>query len=324
MNKSSLFKGGIKMPFKKTPQTFTGKIGTVEIGADNKMVLGGNNIFPFYTFDAEEANAPKIGAEVSDLMQEEIFGTLKDYYEGCSTLADYAKKAEAIEGVDFICLHLEAADPNGENKSVEDCVAEAVEVEAAITKPLVIAGCKNNEKDAELFTKIAEALEGKNVLFMSAKEENYKQVGVSVVQAYGNKLSAESAVDINLAKQLNVLLTQLGITSDKFVMNLGSAAAGYGFEYVVSTFDRVKSAALGQNDTALQIPVITPVAFETWNVKEAVMPEEDMPEWGSREVRAINMEVVTAAACLAAGSDAVILRHPKTISTVSTMVKELL
>ena len=310
------------MPFKKTPQTFTGKIGTVELGeADSKMVLGGEKTFPFYTFDAETVNAPKVGVEISDEM--ETFGTLKDFYAGCETVADMAKKACELEGADFIVLHLEGADPNGANKSTEECVAMAKEVAAAINKPLVVAGCKNAEKDTELFSKIAEALEGKNVLFMSAKEETYKTICAAAGLAYGQKVGAESAVDINLAKQLNVLIGQMGLAASNVVMNLGSAAAGYGFEYVVSTYDRVKAAALSQNDVNLQIPTISPIAFETWNVKESVMAEADMPEWGSREDRAINMEVVTASSCLAAGTNAVILRHPASVKTIAALIKEL-
>ena len=110
-------------------------------------------------------------------------------------------------------------------------------------------GCKNIEKDAELFTKVSEALQGKNILVFSAREENYKSVGASAVMAYGQKVGAESAVDINLAKQLNVLMTQLGVAPTSIVMNAGSAAAGYGYEYVASTLDRIRAAALAQSDT---------------------------------------------------------------------------
>ena len=107
-------------------------------------------------------------------------------------------------------------------------------------------------------------------------------------------------------------------------MNVGSATAGYGFEYVVSTMDRVKLAALSQNDASLQMPIMTPVAAETYNVKESVATEEDVPEWGDVETRAIDMEVVTAVACLASGSNAVILRHPVSVATVSKFIKELM
>ncbi|MCF0121172.1 MAG: acetyl-CoA synthase subunit delta, partial [Oscillospiraceae bacterium] len=116
---------------------------------------------------------------------------------------------------------------------------------------------------------------------------------------------------------------QLGVVPTNMVMNLGSAAAGYGFEYVSSTMDRVKSAALEQNDNMLQMPVITPVSAETWSVKESIMSEADAPEWGSREERGIEMEIVTAAACLASGSNAVILRHPRSVKTIAAMIAAL-
>ena len=130
-------------------------------------------------------------------------------------------------------------------------------------------------------------------------------------------------MDINLAKQLNVLISQMGLKPDTYVMNVGAAAAGYGFEYVVSTMERVKMAALSQNDNMLQMPIVTPVADEVWNVKEAVVSEDDIPEWGPQEERGIQMEIVTASACLASGSNAVILRHPASIAAISEMISAL-
>ena len=217
-----------------------------------------------------------------------------------------------------------AADPDGDNRSVEDCVAEVKAIADAVDKPLVIEGCKNVEKDTELFSKVAEALQGKNVLLLSAREENYKTVGASTVMAYQQKMGAESADDINLAKQLNVLITQLGVDPGSVVMNVGTAAAGYGFEYVVSTMDRVKSAALEQNDGMLQMPIVTPVASEAWTVKESLVSGDDIPEWGDVEERGIQMEVTTAAACLASGSNAVILMHPESVKTISAFVADLM
>ena len=193
----------------------------------------------------------------------------------------------------------------------------------AVTCPLVVEGCKNVEKDADLLAKVADALQGKNVLLLSAREENYKAVGAAAGLAYNQKVGAESAVDINLAKQLNVVTTQLGVKAESIVMNVGTAAAGYGYEYVVSTMDRIKAAALSQDDAMLQMPIITPVADETWNVKESMASEDDMPEWGSKEERGIAMEIMTASADLAAGSNAVILKHPQSVATISKMIKEL-
>ena len=314
------------MPFNQKPQKFNAKINSVTIGSGEKTVtFGGDSTFPFYTFDAPSENTAKIGVEISDMGLENIVSEgIKAYYDGASTIGEMAKKAAAMEGADFVCLRLEGGDPNGENKSVEELIAIVKEVAEAVTCPLVVEGCKNVEKDSELLPKVAEALQGKNALVLSAREENYKAVGAAAGLAYNQKVGAESAVDINLAKQLNVVMTQLGVKAQDIVMNVGSAAVGYGFEYVVSTMDRIKGAALSQNDNMLQMPIITTVADESWSVKEAMASEEDMPEWGALEDRGISMEVQTAAAVLAAGSDAVILKHPQSVATISKMIKELM
>ena len=280
---------------------------------------------PFHTFDAEIANAPKIGVELTDLgMAEYTMPGEQAFYEGCQTVVDMAKRAETMEGASFLCLHFEGADPNGLNRSTEECVQLAKDVADAVTMPIVIMGCKNVEKDTELFNKCAEALAGKNILVLSARDENYKTVGASAGLAYNQKVGAESAVDINLAKQLNTVMTQLGVNPQSIIMNIGSAAAGYGYEYVASTLDRIRDAALKQSDAMLQMPIMTPVSSDTWGVKESVMAEADMPEWGNQEERGIEMEITTAAAVLAGGSDAVIMRHPSAIATISKMIAALM
>lgn len=313
------------MSFVPKKHTYNAHINEVVLGVGDKAVtIGGQNVLAFHTFDGEITNAPKIGVELTDAgMAMCTMPGEQKFYEGCATVADMAKRASAMEGASFICLHLEGADPNGENKSVDECVELAKSVADATDMPLVVMGCKNIEKDTELFNKIAEALAGKNILVLSARDENYKAIGAGAGLAYGQKVGAESAVDINLAKQLNTVMTQLGVNAQSIVMNIGSAAAGYGFEYVASTLDRVKDAALSQSDAMLQMPIITPVSADTWGVKEAIMPEADMPEWGSQEERGIEMEIVTAAAVLASGSDAVIMRHPEAIRTVAAMIGEL-
>ena len=313
------------MAFKRSPQTFSASINEVVIGTGEKAVtLGGANTFPLYTFDGEAKNKVAIGVEITDAGVDMTIPGMAEYYAGCETIGQFAKKASEMPGADFVVLTLEGADPNGENKPVEDCVAIAKEVADSIDCPLAVVGCKNIEKDTQLFEKIAEALTGKNVLFVSAREEDYKGIVAAAIMAYKQKVSSESAVDINLAKQLNVLISQMGIQPENYVMNVGSAAAGYGYEYVASTLDRVRAAALEQNDAMLQMPIITPVASEAWAVKEAVVSEEDFPEWGPREERGIEMEVSTAASVIAGGADAVILRHPKSVDTISRLVAALM
>ena len=312
------------MPFTAKSGKFNASINVVEFGTGDKAVkIGGENVFPLYSFDAAIENAPKVGIEITDFGMEHEPECIKKYYEGCATLADMARKAASMEGVDFLSFRMEGGDPNGANKSTEELIGELKEIADAVDLPLVVCGCKNVEKDAELFSKEAEALNGKNAVILSAKEENYKTVGAAAGLAYKQVVGAESAVDINLAKQLNVLISQLGVDSKSVVMNVGTAAVGYGFEYVISTMDRVKAAALQQGDANLQMPIITPVASEAWGVKEAMASETDAPEWGSQEERGIDMEVETAMAVIAAGSNAVILKHPESIKIISGLMKEL-
>ena len=312
------------MSFAPKTAPYSGKINAVTLGTGDKaIVIGGQNVLPFYTFDAPIENAPKIGVEVSDLAASWDYPELKEFYAGCVTMADYAKKAETLEGCDFICLNFPGADPNGMNRSVADCVADAKAVAEVITKPIVVLGCKNVEKDGELLAAMAEALAGKNVLFMSAKNENYKTVGASVALANGQKVGAETADDINLAKQLNIMLKGLNVNPENMVMDIGTAAVGYGYEYAASTFDRIRLAALQQSDADLQMPILAAVCNDTWGVKESTASEEDEPAWGCQEERAISMEVATAAADLTGGADAVVLRHPASVATIKKFITEL-
>ena len=312
------------MSFEPKTAPFSGKINAVTLGTgDNAIVIGGQNVLPFYTFDAPIENAPKVGVEVSDLASQWDYAGLKDFYAGCATMADFAKKAETIEGCDFICLNFAGADPNGANRSVEDCVADAKAVAEVVTKPIVVMGSKNMEKDEKLLPALAEALAGKNALFMSAKNENYKTVGAAVALANGQKLGAETADDINLAKQLNIMLKGLNVNPENVVMDIGTAAVGYGYEYAASTFDRIRLAALAQSDADLQMPILAAVCCDTWGVKESTATVEDEPAWGCTEERAISMEISTAAADLTGGADAVVLRHPESVATIKKFINEL-
>jgi len=312
------------MSFKKEPQKFNAKINELTIGTPgNEIVLGGENVLPFYTFDAPIEHRPKIGVVIYDSGYCKGIPGCDVFYNGASTAQEAAKKAAAMPGADFLVICLRGAHPDKGDKSPEECASLVKEIADVVDIPIAVIGCDNIEKDARLFEKVSEAVHGKNILILSAREENYKTIAAAAGLAYSQKVGAESAVDINLAKQLNVLITQMGIKPENMAMNLGSAAAGYGFEYVISTMERVKLAALAQDDAMLQMPIITPVFADAWSVKESTASEEDYPDWGPVEKRGINMEVATAAACLAAGSNAVILMHPDSVATISSLVGAL-
>ena len=314
------------MPFTPKKQAYSARINEVAIGTgEGSVTIGGGNTLPFYTFDAPSAHRPVIAVEISDRGLEGIASPgIREYYAGCEGPVDMARRAAEMEGASAVCLRFESADPNAEDTPAADCAALAKAVAEAVSLPMLVMGCGNIEKDSELAAAVSEALRGRNALILCAQEGNYRAVGTAAGLECGQKVGAESSMDINLAKQLNVLLGQMGVPLGEVCMNVGSAAAGYGFEYLVSTLDRVKAAALGQSDAQLQMPVVTPVSPETWGVKESISPEAENPDWGPLDERGIEMEVCSASACLVSGSELVILRHPAAVATVSRFIDSLL
>lgn len=288
-------------------QVFRGAIREVTFGPEgHRLSFGGEATYPFYSFDKVEPHRRIVGLEVLD--------TDPEFLEKC---AGY----DALEYVDFICLHLAGGDPNNENKSTEELLKLVENAAGRIkNKPIAVAGCDNTEKDAELLPACARALTGYGILLLSAKEENLEAFKKSAPEVI---LGAESSVDINLAKQLDVLAVQAGIPEDHIVINAGNAACGYGFEYLVSTMERIRAAALSQDDKMLQMPVVTLIGPDSWGTKEAQAGEEDMPGWGDRLERGRKMEIMSAVGVLAAGSDAVIVRDPVSASAIFALETKL-
>ena len=313
------------MAFEPKTQAGIGRIKPVTIGTgEHAITLGGQRVLPFYSFDGPIENPPKLGVEVADSMEGWDVPGLGALYAGCTTMAQRAQRAASLEGVDFLCLSFVSADPNGANRRVEDCVEDAKAVAEAVDLPLAVMGCGNMEKDGVLLTAIAKVLAGRNILLMSTKNEDYHTLGAPAVREHGQKICAETADDIDLAKQLNIMLRGAGVSGDSVVMNIGTAAVGYGYDYVASILDRIRDAALKQDDADLQMPIIAPVSKDTWSVKESTASQEDEPAWGSREERGICMEIATAAADLTGGADAVILRHPDAVAAIRQFICQLM
>ncbi len=196
------------MSFVPKTQPSNAKINAVTLGTGDKaVVLGGQNVLPFYTFDAAIEHAPKIGVEISDAAQRVEGSGYPQFYAGCETMADYAKKAETMPGADFLVLHFESADPNGANRSIEECVADA-------SRPLPMwSPCpsswaaEHRKKDGELFSKIAPRPCRVRTSWCSLPAAGLQRPSaLPSPLAYGQKVGAETADDINLAKQLNIML----------------------------------------------------------------------------------------------------------------------
>jgi acetyl-CoA decarbonylase/synthase, CODH/ACS complex subunit delta len=314
-----------QLSFQIPKNDYNGKIHTLKLGTDDaRLDVGGETALPFYTFEGEIPNKPVIAMEVYDLKPEDWAETVSKYYE--DVLDDpvkWAKKCIDQYGADAICLKLTGINPDGKNMSPEEAAAITVGLRESISKPLIVYGTGPLEKIADVMKKVSEKNADSNILMGWAEEENYKTIAAAGM-GYNNNVVSLNQLDVNIAKQLNILLTQLGLSPDRIVMDPASSGLGYGLEYCHSAMERLKIAALLRDDRMTQMPIINDIAPEVWKVKEAKESQESSPEWGDQELRGINWETISCMSLLLAGADILIMRHPKAVSLIKKVINDLL
>ena len=313
------------MAFELPKQPYSGKIGTTTIGTGKRaLTLGGEESYPFYVFEGKMPNPPKIAMEIWDYDPSKDWpaAAVAPFKDVISSPEAWAKKCVKDYGADLIVLQLKSIDPNGMDRKPDEAAAVAKKVIDAVDVPVVVWGTANNQKDEEVLKRISETCQGKNLSLSPVEEGNHKGVGASAL-AYGHVVVASSPIDVNLAKQLNILLGNLGVAGNKLVIDPTTGGLGYGLEYSYSVMERIRMAALTQEDDKLQIPMISNVGNEIWKSKEAGQSIEDAPTLGDPEKRGIMMESVAATCYLLAGSDVVILRHPESVRLVRSFIDRM-
>jgi acetyl-CoA decarbonylase/synthase complex subunit delta len=236
--------------------------------------------------------------------------------------ADWAKKCEEEFGADMICLRLMGTHPDWGDASPDATAAIVKSVLRATKLPLIIWGCDHDEKDNMVLPRCSQAAAGERCLMGTAKEDNYKTLVASCL-ADGHALIGLSPIDINIAKQVNILVSELGFPLNRMVMYQTTGALGYGIEYAYSIQERGRLAALG-GDKMMALPVICMVGSEAWRTKEAKATAQEIPEWGDAATRGIYWELATATSLLQAGSDILVMRHPAAVRAVKKTVDELM
>lgn len=311
------------MAFAAPKETYSGKVFEVTIGTEKKAVFGGENVLPFHSFEGNVPNRPLIAYEIQDVPPEDWPETVKKVYENVSgdpvTWARYCQdelKARAI------ALRLIGTHPDRENRTPEEAAKTVSDVLSAIKVPLIILGSNHVEKDSPVLVAAAEAAKDRNCVIGKAQEGNYKTIAAAAM-ANNHKLIAMSELDINLSKQLNILITQMGFEKERLITDPMCSALGYGLEYTYSVMERIRLAALTQNDAVMQPPMLGDVGMYVWKVKETQASESDLPQWGSLEERGIAWEAVTAGALLISGAELLIMRHPEAVRVVEGFIDEL-
>jgi len=313
------------MAFVSPVEHYSGKVSSVTIGLGEKAItVGGENTLPFHLFEGVAPNRPVIAYEVQDISPIDWPEKVRECYKGVSNdPVAWAKFCQDVLKAEAIALRLIGTHPDGENRSPEDAAKTVKNVLSAIDIPLILLGSNHSEKDATVLVAAAEAAKDKNCIIGKAQESNYKTI-VAAAMAHNHKLIAMSELDVNLSKQLNILITQMGLERERLIIDPMCSALGYGLEYTFSVMERIKLAALAQNDAVMQCPMLGDVGMYVWRVKEADASEKDIPKWGLKEERGIAWEAVTATSLLLAGAELLIMRHPKAVESVGKIIEELI
>jgi acetyl-CoA decarbonylase/synthase complex subunit delta len=300
--------------FEFAKEKYSGKIKEISLGQGKKTVtVGGESCYPFY-------HKPRVAMEIWDMEPEEwAEAALSPFKDVLSDPAAWAKKCVDQYGAEMIVLQLKSIDPNGKDASADEAVATVKKVLDAVDVPLIIWGSANVEKDEEVLKKIAEQCQGKNLILGPVEDKNHKGIGAAAM-GFGHTVISSSPIDVNLAKQCNILLENLGVSADKIIIDPTTGGLGYGLEYSYSVMERIRMAALAQGDDKLQLPLINNLGNEVWKCKEAKMKGAEAPTLGDPEKRGILMEAVGAVAYLMAGSDVLIMRHPEAIRLVKSYI----
>ena len=312
------------MAFTPTKETYAGKVYPVTIGTgDSAVTFGGENVLPFHSFEGTTPNRPLIAFEIQDVPPSDWPENARKAFEGVSDdPVKWAKYCQDELKARAIALRLIGTHPDRENRSPEDAVKTVKEVLAAVHVPLIILGSNHAEKDTAVLIAVAEAAKDKNCIIGKAQEANYKTIAAAAM-ANNHKLIAMSELDINLSKQLNILISQMGFDKEKVITDPMCSALGYGLEYTYSVMERIRLAGLMQNDATMQPPILGDVGMYVWKTKETVASEADVPGWGRLEERGIAWETVTSTSMLMAGTNLLIMRHPKAVETVEKVIGEL-
>jgi acetyl-CoA decarbonylase/synthase complex subunit delta len=311
-------------------EKWTGTVREVTIGAvaadggtrKQIVTVGGESTLPFLTFEGEIPNRPMVALEIQDRYPDDWSDLLKDVWgDIMQDAAPWAQKAEEY-GADLIALKLQSAHPEGDNTDAAQAAETTKSVLGATGLPLIVYGPGQAEKDNEVLVAVAEAAEGERIALGNCEDKNYRTI-VAAALAHGHLVVAKSPIDVNLAKQLNILISDMRLDLDRILMDPTTGSLGYGLEYSYSVMERLRVAAL-TGDSMTQQPMICTVGEEAWRAKESKVNEGVPEAWGDWDQRSINWEVLTATTLIEAGADIVVLRHPESVKLVKKAISGLM
>ena len=318
------------MPVEIPKEKWLGSVRTVTLGATaadggtraRTVTVGGEKTLPFLQFEGEIPNRPVVAIEIKDRRPDEWSRVLLDAWgEAVNSPASWAKAAEGA-GADLIALSLSPEGPDGQAMTAEQAVSTVKSVLAASGLPLIVYGPDLPDLDNELLVAVAEAAQGERLVLGICEDKNYRTI-IATAMANGHLVTARSPMDVNLAKQLNILINDMGLPLDRILMDPTTGVIGYGIEYGFSVMERLRLAAL-QGDAMTQLPMLVTPGFEAWKTKEAKVGEGVPSAWGDWAERAVNWETLTAISLIESGADILVVRHPETVKRLQQAITDLM
>lgn len=319
------------MAFQIPRETYHGTIRTVNIGATSAdggtrtstVTIGGATAMPFHSFEGTMPHRPVIAMEVFDAPPKRYPKGLLDYFgDVLNKPAEMAKRCVEQFGAEMISVRLDGTHPDRGNISPDEAAHVVKAVLASVGVPLIITGHSHFAKINEVMRRVAETAAGENLLINWVEKDNYKTIAACCL-AHGHCVAAQSPIDVNIAKQLNIQLTDMSFPADKIVMDPLSSGVGYGLEYTYSIMERIRLAGL-DGDGMLSMPMMITPGRESSLCKEALAAEKDFPAWGGEELRAAYWEIAGAMSLLLAGAEMVVMYHPEAVKAVRKKMAELM
>jgi len=306
-------------------EKWTGKVHEVTLGGSNGrkgVTVGGATTLPFLHFEGAMPNRPVVAIEIQDKKPDDWPPHLISAW-GDVTADPGAWAKKAVEyGADIIALRLRSAHPEEADTGADEARKSTDKVLSAVDIPVIILGPGVAEKDNEVLIAASDVAKGQRIALGNCEEKNHRTIAASCI-ADGHVAIGHTPLEINLAKQLNVLLCDVGLSTDSIIMDPDTGALGYGIEYCYSVMERLRLAALG-GDKMAAMPMISPAGAESWRQKESKVTEGVPPSWGDHVERALSWEGITAVILLNAGADIVVLRHPDTVTLVKATIDKLM
>jgi acetyl-CoA decarbonylase/synthase complex subunit delta len=309
-------------------ESFAGQVNRITLGAakadggtrTSTIIVGGARNVTYGGSIEDRSEKPVIAMDVLDAKPEDWPDVLVEPYKNVlSSPADWAKKCVEEFGAELICIKFEGIHPDKANNDAAHAVKVTEQVLKAVGVPLILWGCGSDEKDNEVMPKVSGAAKGEKCLIGAIKEDNYKSL-TAIALADGHFLISQAPIDINIAKQVNILASDMGFPLERMVMFQATGALGYGIEYAYSIQERQRLAALS-GDKMMAMPVICDVGYESWRAKEAKLTEA--PGWGDAADRGPMWEATTAICLLQAGADIIRMRHPKAVAIVKDFINKI-